>query len=70
MSQRGRKSVLSCSQQCANAEMSQNEQAHDCIECKVKLRDSERALQCNFCDYTFCYKCTRYWPNLMIQLLK
>ena len=39
--------------------MSQNEQAVDCIECKVKLRDSERALQCNFCDNTFCYKCTK-----------
>ena len=59
MSQRGRRSVLSCSQQCANAEMSHNEQAEDCIKCKVKLRDSERALQCNFCDNTFCYKCTR-----------
>ena len=58
MSQRGRRSVLSCSQQSANAEMSQTEQAEDCIECKVKLRDSERALQCNFYDNTFCYKCT------------
>ena len=58
MSDRGRRSVLSCSQQSANAEMSQTEQAEDGIECKVKLRDSERALQCNFCDNTFCYKCT------------
>ena len=59
MSQRGRRSVLSCSQQSANAEMSHNEQAEDCIECKVKLRDSERGIQCNFCVNTFCYKCTR-----------
>ena len=44
MSQRGRRSVLSCSQQSAKAEMSQNKQAEGCIECKVKLRDSERAL--------------------------
>ena len=59
MSKRGCRSVQSCSQQSANAEMSQNEQAGDCIKCKVKLRDSERAIQCNFCDNTFCYKCTR-----------
>ena len=44
MSQRGLRSVLICSEQSANADMSQNEQAEDCIECKVKLRDSERAL--------------------------
>ena len=59
MSQRGRRPLQSCSHQSANAEMSQNEQAEDCIEYKVKLRESERALQCNFCDSTFCYKCTR-----------
>ena len=51
--------MLSGSQQSANAEISQNEHAEDCIEYKVKLRDSERALQCNVCDNTFCYKCTR-----------
>ena len=59
MSQRDCRSVLSCSQQSANAGMSQNEQAENCIKCRVKLRNSERTLQCNFCDDSFCYKCTR-----------
>ena len=28
-------------------------------ECSVKLRESDRALQCDFCDNMYCYKCTR-----------
>ena len=35
MSQRGRRSVLCCSQQSACAEMSQNEQAEDCMDAKL-----------------------------------
>ena len=37
----------------------ENEQTEDCRESKLKLRDSERALQCDFCDNMYCYKCTR-----------
>ena len=59
MFQRGRRSVLNCSQQSAIAEMSQNDQAEDCIECKVRFRDPERGIQCNFRDNKFCCKCTR-----------
>ena len=41
----------------------ENEQTEDCRECKLKLRDSERALQCDFCDNMYCYKCTRVWAK-------
>ena len=34
----------------------ENEQTGDCKECKLKLGDSERALQCDFCDNMYCYK--------------
>ena len=38
----------------------QNEEdADECRECNVKLRESDRALQCDFCENMYCYKCTR-----------
>ena len=35
------------------------DQEEQCRECSVKLRESDRALQCDFCDNMYCYKCTR-----------
>ena len=39
--------------------MPQNEEdADECRGCNVKLRESDRALQCDFCENMYCYKCT------------
>ena len=35
------------------------DQEEQCRECSVKLRESDIALQCDFCDNMYCYKCTR-----------
>ena len=37
----------------------ENEENYECRECKIKLRETDRALHCDFCDNIFCYKCTK-----------
>ena len=61
--------MLNCSLQSTNAEVSQNEQSEDFTECKVKLRDSERVLQCNFGIIHFVINVQEYRPNLMMAFV-
>ena len=50
--------------------MSQNEQAEDCIEYKVKLRDSEGHYNVTFVIIHFVMNALGYWANLMMPFVK
>ena len=46
----------------------ENEENDECRECKIKLRETDRALHCDFCDNIFCYKCTKVTAKMMLYV--
>ena len=42
-----------------SAQNHNGEESDECIECNTQLKNSDKSLQCVFCDNCFCFKCTR-----------
>ena len=36
-----------------------HEDEEQCVDCKTGLKENDRALQCDFCDNWYCFKCTK-----------